>query len=82
MPSSLRYSSVLTKPVRTNHWDTEYNYELHMIFVDLKQAYNSINKDQLWITLTNLGIPNKLIRMIKICNSNTLQSPIAEGAIP
>jgi len=44
----------------------EYNNELHMIFVDFKQAYDSINRDQLWIALTNLGIPNKLIRMIKI----------------
>jgi len=50
----------------------EYNKELHMISVDFKQAYDSINRDQLWIALANLGIPNKLIRMIKICNSNTL----------
>lgn len=50
----------------------EYNKELHMVFVDFKQAYDSINRDQLWIALANLGIPNKLIRMIKICNSNTL----------
>lgn len=50
----------------------EYNNELHMVFVDFKQAYDSINRDQLWIALADLGIPNKLIRMIKICNSNTL----------
>ncbi|KAL4154176.1 hypothetical protein QTP88_002009 [Uroleucon formosanum] len=50
----------------------EYNKELHMVFVDFKQAYDTINRDQLWIALANLGIPNKLIRMIKICNSNTL----------
>jgi len=37
-----------------------------MIFMDIKQAPESINRGQLWIALTNLGIPNKLIRMIKI----------------
>jgi len=42
-----------------------------MVFVDFKQAYDNINRDQLWIALTNLGIQNKLIKMIKICNSNT-----------
>jgi len=31
----------------------EYNNELHTIFVDFKQAYNSINRDQLWIALMN-----------------------------
>lgn len=29
----------------------EYNNELHMIFVDFKQAYDNINSDQLWITV-------------------------------
>jgi len=42
-----------------------------MVFVDFKQAHDSINRDQLWIALTNLGIPNKLIKMIKKSNSNT-----------
>jgi len=50
----------------------EFNKELHMIFVDFKQAYYSINRDQLWTALINLGIPDKLIRMIKICNGNIL----------
>lgn len=39
----------------------EYDKELHMVFVDFKQAYNSINRDQLWITLVNLGNPIKLM---------------------
>jgi len=37
----------------------EYNKELHMVFVDFKQAYHSINRDQQSIALANLGIPNK-----------------------
>jgi sorting nexin-29 len=48
----------------------EYNKEFHIVLVNFKQAYDSINRDQLWIALTNLGVPNKLIKIIKICNSN------------
>jgi len=42
-----------------------------MIFVDFKQAYDSVNRQQLWIALRNFGIPEKLVKMIEICNSNT-----------
>jgi len=42
-----------------------------MIFVDFKKAYDSVNSQQLWIALRNFGIPEKLVEMIKICNSNT-----------
>jgi len=52
-----------------------------MVFVNFKQAYDSINRDQLWIALANLGIPNKLIRMIKICNSNTLCKVRCQGEL-
>jgi len=42
-----------------------------MIFVDFKQAYDSVNKQQLWTVLTNFKIPEKLVKIIEICNSNT-----------
>lgn len=42
-----------------------------MIFVDFKQAYDSINRQQLWTALRNFEIPEMLVRMIEICNSNT-----------
>ncbi|KAL4112400.1 hypothetical protein QTP88_016199 [Uroleucon formosanum] len=42
-----------------------------MIFVDFKQVYDSVNRQQLWTALRNFGIPEKLVKMIKICNSNT-----------
>lgn len=77
------------KPI-TNHiftiWQImgkyyEYNNELHIIFVDFKQSCDSINRDQLWIALANLGISNKLIRMIKICNSNTFCKVLWQGEL-
>lgn len=49
----------------------EHDKELFMIFVDFKQAYDSINRQKLWTALRNFEIPEKLVRIIEICNSNT-----------
>lgn len=49
----------------------EHDKDLYMIFVDFKQAYDGVNRQQLWTALRNFGIPEKLVKMIEICNSNT-----------
>lgn len=46
-------------------------YNKNILFVDFKQAYDSIKRKQLWITLKNFGIPNKLVRLIQKCNEQT-----------
>lgn len=35
----------------------EFDRDLYIIFVDFKQAYNSIDREALWETLTELDIP-------------------------
>jgi len=42
-----------------------------MIFVDYKQAYDSIIRKELWRTLAYLEIPKKLITLIQVCNADT-----------
>lgn len=49
----------------------ECNKDLHMLFIDFKYVYDSINCEQLWIALRNFGIPNKLVRLTQICNEQT-----------
>jgi len=49
----------------------EYNRDLHILFVDFKQTYDSIDRDQLWTTLRNFGISRKLVRLVEICNQQT-----------
>jgi hypothetical protein len=39
----------------------KYSREVHLCFVDIKQAYSSIIKQKLWVTLKEFGIPTKLI---------------------
>lgn len=49
----------------------EYNKDLHIFFVDFKQAYDSIDREPLWTTLRNFRIPRKLVKLVKICNQQT-----------
>jgi len=41
------------------------------VFVDFKQAYDNIIQNKLWNNLTKLGIPTKIVKLIKLCNNNT-----------
>ncbi|KAL4089381.1 hypothetical protein QTP88_024427 [Uroleucon formosanum] len=50
----------------------EFGKDVHMCFVDFKQAYDSIVRNKLWATLEEFGIPKKLIDLIKACNTNTM----------
>jgi hypothetical protein len=49
----------------------EYGREVHLCFVDFKQAYDSIIRRKLWAALEEFGIPTKLIQLIKECNTET-----------
>jgi len=49
----------------------EFDKELHLIFIDFKQAYDSIDRKELWKTLEVLGIPKKYMNLIKGCNNKT-----------
>lgn len=49
----------------------EYGREVHLCFVDFKQAYDSIIRGKLWEALEEFGIPTKLIQLIKECNTET-----------
>jgi hypothetical protein len=39
----------------------EYKTDRHMLFVDFRQAFNSINHKQIYAALGSFGVPNKLI---------------------
>jgi len=49
----------------------EYNKNIHLVFVYFRQAYDSIIRNKLWKNLITIGIPNKIVNLIKLCNSNT-----------
>lgn len=49
----------------------EYNQDLFMLFINYKQAYDSIVREKLWIAMEDLGVPIKLIRLIRSCLQNS-----------
>jgi hypothetical protein len=44
---------------------------VHQLFIDFKKAYDSIKREVLYNTLLEFGIPKKLVRLIKMCLSET-----------
>ncbi|KAJ4429180.1 hypothetical protein ANN_26183 [Periplaneta americana] len=49
----------------------EYKGTVHQLFIDFKKAYDSVKREVLYDTLIEFGIPKKLVRLIKMCLSET-----------
>ncbi|KAJ4433842.1 hypothetical protein ANN_16154 [Periplaneta americana] len=49
----------------------EYKGTVHQLFIDLKKAYDSVKREVLYNILIEFGIPKKLVRLIKMCLSET-----------
>jgi hypothetical protein len=45
----------------------EYNGTVHQLFIDFKNAYDSIKREVLYNILLEFDIPKKLVRLIKMC---------------
>lgn len=50
---------------------SEFDKDLYMVFIDYKQAYDSISREDLCNTLIHFGIPKKYVNMVKLCNNKT-----------
>ena len=44
---------------------------MHQLFIDLKKAYDSVRREVLNNILIEFGIPMKLVRLIKMCLTET-----------
>ncbi|KAJ4444157.1 hypothetical protein ANN_05946 [Periplaneta americana] len=49
----------------------EYKSIVHQLFIDFKKAYDSDKREVLYNILIEVGIPKKLVRLIKMCLSET-----------
>jgi hypothetical protein len=59
----------ILKQVMEKHY--KFDKDLYMVFVDYKQAYDSINRKELWNSMIYFGIPKKYVNMVKLCNDKT-----------
>jgi purine nucleoside phosphorylase len=49
----------------------EYSEAVHQLFIDFKKAYDSVNREVLYNILIEFSIPMKLVRLVKMCLSET-----------
>jgi len=49
----------------------EYNEAVHQPFIDFKKAYDSVRREVLYTILIESAVPMKLIRLIKVCLTET-----------
>jgi hypothetical protein len=49
----------------------EYNIEMHVLFIDFKQAFDSVDRQKTIQILQELRVPNKLLGLIKMTLQNT-----------
>ena len=49
----------------------ERDIDVYQIFVDFRQAYDSINRDKLYTIMHEFGIPGKLVRLTQVTMQQT-----------
>jgi sorting nexin-29 len=49
----------------------EHNEAVHQLFIDFKKAYDSVRREALYKIFIEFGIPKKLVRLIKMCLTET-----------
>ncbi|CAF3565234.1 unnamed protein product [Rotaria sp. Silwood1] len=49
----------------------EFNQPLHICFIDLQKAYDSVNREALWRICRAYGLSDKMIKMIKLLYEDT-----------
>jgi hypothetical protein len=49
----------------------EHRMDLHMLFVDFRKAFDSVNRERLYEVMKQMEIPDKLIRLTRITISTT-----------
>ena len=50
---------------------TEHSLHMHKLFIDFKQAFDSINMGRLFAAMDRTGIPQKLIRLTRMTMRQT-----------
>ena len=57
----------------------EWNTGLYMVFVDFEKAFDSIDRELLWKILRHYGVPEKIVRMIRVFYDGFYARVLHEG---
>ena len=47
------------------------NKQLHICFIDIAKAYDSIDRDTAWNTILHMGAPRKIVRLLRDMHQGT-----------
>ncbi|KAJ4432362.1 hypothetical protein ANN_20981 [Periplaneta americana] len=67
---------IIIRQIMEKKW--EYKGTVHQLFINFKKAYDSIKREVVYDILLEFGIPKKLLRLIKMCLSETYRSKPVE----
>ena len=53
-------------------WRQAIGHPTFAAFVDLRAAFDSLSRPALWLFLTRLGIPGKIVRLFRVLHDNSV----------
>ena len=53
-------------------WRQDFGGPTFPVFVDLRAAFDSLSRPALWLLLTRLGIPDKIVRLFRVLYDNSV----------
>jgi hypothetical protein len=57
----------------------EQNMNLYSVFIDLTKAFDTVNREALWVILRKLGCPEKFTTLIKLFHDEMTGEVLSEG---
>ena len=67
----LLFHCLVLSAVLVTYSHSHYNEAVHQLFIDFKKAYDSVRREVLYNILIEFGIPKKLVRLVKMCLTET-----------
>jgi len=60
-------------------WRQDFGHPTFSAFVDLRDAFDCLSRPALWLLLTRLGTPEKIVRLFRVLYDNTASCVRAGG---
>ena len=59
----------------------EHQTQQHLVFVDLRKAYDSVPREALWVALRKLGVPDVMVDIVKSFHSQMKAKVRVDGEL-
>jgi hypothetical protein len=57
------------------------NMSLYSIFIDLTKAFDTVNREALWVILRKLGCPEKFTSLIRLFHDDMTGEVLSDGEL-